>query len=689
MCGIALIVCGVRIDLSALLPIFSTSSLPQAEQPLFSINDIKAALRRRGPDSLGSKKVFLHSMIPSSVEGQDIFSLTVEEEAIKGDLHYNTNSCHCISSASEEPWMLDNDFDKPKCVAELFFLGATLQLRGINPIFQPLVDAAGNILVYNGEIFGGIYLSSDSNDGEILMESLGKCCSCSSHGQMEACHGSEKGQNSVPNLLSTINGPWALIYWQASSRTIWFGRDAFGRRSLLVHWPTSKDSRLLLTSVSPPHSIDKSSDHGEEYGTSEMDFWEELPCGVYSMRVGASNLDANMVGEVKRHEWTDPILNELIKWDRTSVQPKPEELNVSRMKFPGWQHDMLSVHSTKVPYESGLIQASVVVPSETVLLALREAVMRRTAISTMFKAAKCGKIQEGHAPVAVLFSGGLDSMILSALLDECLDSKYEIDLLNVSFDNESAPDRISARAGVKELKRISPLRRWKLVEIDADLSKLTSEAKHVTSLINPAKTYMDLNIGLALWLAAGGDGWVCEERIYNSNNNYDNGDYQRIKYKSEARILLVGSGADEQCAGYGRHRTKYRNGSWLGLHEEMKLDMQRIWKRNLGRDDRCIADNGKEARFPFLDEDVIRTLLNIPLWEIADLDQPSGKGDKKILREVAQLLGLHEASVLPKRAIQFGSRIARESNRKNFGSNRAANQASAGSVEIYRTSSLN
>ena len=35
--------------------------------------------------------------------------------------------------------------------------------------------------------------------------------------------------------------------------------------------------------------------------------------------------------------------------------------------------------------------------------------------------------------------------------------------------------------------------------------------------------------------------------------------------------------------------------SWVGLHEEMKLDMQRIWKRNLGRDDRCIADSGKEV----------------------------------------------------------------------------------------------
>lgn len=91
--------------------------------------------------------------------------------------------------------------------------------------------------------------------------------------------------------------------------------------------------------------------------------------------------------------------------------------------------------------------------------------------------------------------------------------------------------------------------------------------------------------------------------------------------------------------------------------------MQRIWKRNLGRDDRCCADNGKEvqlttqtnfthrplalhnhliiyfkqARFPFLDEDVIRTLLDIPLWEIANLDQPSGTGDKKILREVSAI----------------------------------------------------
>lgn len=34
--------------------------------------------------------------------------------------------------------------------AKLHFFGAVLQLRGIKPVIQPLVDTSGNILVYNG-----------------------------------------------------------------------------------------------------------------------------------------------------------------------------------------------------------------------------------------------------------------------------------------------------------------------------------------------------------------------------------------------------------------------------------------------------------------------------------------------------------------------------------------------------------
>ncbi|EOY01678.1 Asparagine synthase family protein, putative [Theobroma cacao] len=637
MCGIALLVSGIRVDLSS-LHLDSTS--PSSKTHLvFSVDDLKAALQRRGPDSLGTKKLLL--------------------------LHSNTSSTgnFCVSSVNEETHAVDNGSNVAESFAELVFLGATLQLRGVAPVSQPLVDSSGNILVYNGEIFGGIEVGGDSNDTEVLLQSLGKCCSCLSQEHTTTCNFKGQGKGSVPDVLSVIKGPWTIIYWQESSKTLWFGRDAFGRRSLLVHWPTMEDSRFLLSSVSSTSSSLQYSGFEVESGTDGNKFWEELSCGIYSMSVDATKLDGRFFGDIKKHEWTNVMLKQLIEWERVSVEPKPEELYFSCSKTLGAEHDINSASSGSVA-------------AQNVLTALRESMMRRISLHKIYQAIICGARQKENVPVAVLFSGGLDSMILAALLDECLDPNYEIDLLNVSFDGESAPDRISAKAGIKELRRVAPLRRWRLVHIDADLSKLTWETKHVLSLINPANTYMDLNIGIALWLAARGEGWMCE----GSSNGID--EDKRVSYTSRARILLVGSGADEQCAGYGRHKTKYRHESWLGLHEEMKLDMQRIWKRNLGRDDRCIADNGKEARFPFLDEDVIRTLLDIPLWEVADLDQPSGKGDKKILREVAEILGLHNAAILPKRAIQFGSRIARESNRKNFGSNRAANQASAGSVVI-------
>lgn len=58
------------------------------------------------------------------------------------------------------------------------------------------------------------------------------------------------------------------FHLQESSKTIWFGKDAFGRRSLLVHWPNSVDSRLLLSSVSSVSSICKSSGMSCYFGIS-------------------------------------------------------------------------------------------------------------------------------------------------------------------------------------------------------------------------------------------------------------------------------------------------------------------------------------------------------------------------------------------------------------------------------------
>ena len=56
--------------------------------------------------------------------------------------------------------------------------------------------------------------------------------------------------------------------------------------------------------------------------------------------------------------------------------------------------------------------------------------------------------------------------------------------------------------------------------------------------------------------------------------------------------------------------------------------------------------------------------------QIADLCQPPGVGDKKILRTLAFNLGLVRTSSVVKRAIQFGTRVAKHTNVMYHGSNR-------------------
>ncbi|XP_024535743.1 asparagine synthetase domain-containing protein 1 [Selaginella moellendorffii] len=596
MCGIGLIVTGVEFS-------WGISASRSKETPC--LEDLLAALRRRGPDSFGVRTVRLGTGKIEQLERDLQISSEFWEAGDCGDdWQHQTGSKIQDERVDEQDGKI---YVPQEAFATLEFAGTTLQLRGSHRVCQPLRDSDGNILVYNGEVFGGLEVLPSQNDTEVLLERLGRCDS--SFGVCQA--------------LSQVRGPWAVIYFQASTRTIWFGRDVFGRRSLLVHWPSVDDPRFLLSSVAPCDN--------EKLFYDPFAFWKELPCGIHSLQLSNGEV-LTCKGEIRTHRWEDPLLNKLMLWDRA--------------------------HSSPSSFSSS---AAV----ELALTVLKESVERRLVNSRMNL--KESRPEDVETPVAVLFSGGIDSMILAALTDQCLDPAYTIDLLNVSFDGPSAPDRVSAIAGIDELRRISPSRKWRLVQVDEDIG--TNEST-IFSLICPSETYMDLNIGTALWSAARGEGAVEDHNKV------------RISYKSAAKVVLVGAGADEQCGGYLRYRTKFKLGGWEALAAEMRLDMQRLWKRNLGRDDRCIGDHGKEARFPFLDEDVIQTFLDIPLEEVVDLRQDLGIGDKKILRQVARSLGLSQSASLAKRAIQFGSGIAKKSNRRDFGSNRAANKASAGSVKL-------
>lgn len=144
---------------------------------------------------------------------------------------------------------------------------------------------------------------------------------------------------------------------------------------------------------------------------------------------------------------------------------------------------------------------------------------------------------------------------------------------------------------------------------------------------------------------------------------------------SHSKIVFSGLGADEVFCGYARYKTAFERGGLEEMEAEMGMDLDRLWHRNMGRDDRAISENGKETRFPFLDIDLMQYLAtHVDSSRLADWTAFRGLADKKLLRLIAkEEFGIKFASLVEKRAIQFGTKIAKQTNIKKFGSNRKAN----------------
>jgi asparagine synthetase B (glutamine-hydrolysing) len=183
---------------------------------------------------------------------------------------------------------------------------------------------------------------------------------------------------------------------------------------------------------------------------------------------------------------------------------------------------------------------------------------------------------------------------------------------------------------------------------------------------------MDLSIAFALYFAARGSGIATSNQDMNS-----------YLYTTPARVLLSGLGADELFGGYTRHSTAFNRNGYPGLLDELELDVNRLGKRNLGRDDRVISHWGREARFPYLDESLVKWAVGCPIWEKCGFQAnmpeqqefPEIEPGKKVLRLLAYELGMHSVAKEKKRAvctifphssspanrlqIQFGARTAK------------------------------
>lgn len=225
----------------------------------------------------------------------------------------------------------------------------------------------------------------------------------------------------------------------------------------------------------------------------------------------------------------------------------------------------------------------------------------------------------------VLFSGGLDSTLIAA----CLAKKgaNKVDLINFSVDPQ-APDRKSAQVSHSDLCKFNPEVQWSLVEFQSTSEEMSKRFQLINSLLIPMEvSEMNLNIAVTL--------------------------YMSIKGAKPAHRVHSGLGADELFCGYMSMRKD------ISTDESIETQLNRLWERNGGRDDRVAMKAKASFIFPFLTPDIIDFALSIPKEYLLKPELQRGQGEKWILRHLAQRLGLNQASTRPKQAMQFGTKVAK------------------------------
>ncbi|KAJ7357107.1 asparagine synthase-domain-containing protein [Mycena albidolilacea] len=507
-------------------------------------------------------------------------------------------------------------------VVILDLFASELRLRGRNPVVQPH-EHNGNIFCWNGEIFDGMDIGKEDNDGVKLFRILGALDTV----------------EQVANVFGTIEGPYAFVYYHAASQRVFFARDPLGRRSLLIHKPSTRNPYFLLASVSV--GLDPSYDF-QELSTEYIYCLElrDLPNGGEM----ASNFDS--------------YTTSFPRSSANALYSQPGRVN------------------TVLPPEDWPIIAGLETPDHLVQAVDDLIHCLDRSVELRVRDIPQSPAGTGAARVAVLFSGGIDSTVLAYFAHNHIPLDEPIDLLNVAFQNPRkikvqtvgnitkgqkrppkqaanppppymVPDRVTGLQELEELRRLCP-RVWNFVEVNVPYEDSQGSHAVVESLMFPGRTVMDLSLALALYFASSGKGLVRE---------HPNAD--PAPYTSPARVLLNGLGSDELLGGYGRHRTAYETGGWKSVIDELQLEIDRIPSRNLGRDDRVISSHGKETRHPFLSLSVVSFLAGLPVHLKVDPRAETGLGDKMLLRLAARKVGLVEASSRKKRAMQFGSHSAR------------------------------
>ena len=202
-------------------------------------------------------------------------------------------------------------------------------------------------------------------------------------------------------------------------------------------------------------------------------------------------------------------------------------------------------------------------------------------------------------PIACLLSGGLDSSLIAAIVQQIrLELGYSTPLETYSIGLEGAEDLKHASIMADHIQSTHTT-----IVVSEDVF-----FHAIPEVVDAIESYDTTTVRASV-------------------GNYLVGKY--IRNHSEAKVIFNGDGSDEMAGGY-----LYFHGTTDANEKdaECRRLLTDIYRFDALRSDRCIATNGLEARTPFLDRAVIQAYLSIPIEERF----PPNKCEKFLLRTMFQ-----------------------------------------------------
>lgn len=248
-------------------------------------------------------------------------------------------------------------------------------------------------------------------------------------------------------------------------------------------------------------------------------------------------------------------------------------------------------------------------------------------IKELFLKAVEKRIPEGE--VGLLFSGGLDSTLVAAALQE-LGKDFTAYTAGIQHGNVSAP------RDYKKAKEVADEMGFKLERYEASLEEVEDVLPDLVDWISTTNV-VKLGVALPFHFSLCGTGSSkCQE---------DSGE------SSAEQVVFTGFGSEQLYAGYARQQGY--------LNKECLSDLRSIFHEDLYRDNVVSFRHGRELRVPFLDEDLVEHALSIPV----DMKRTE-EYRKYVLRKAAEKLGVPKSVAWRKKvAAQYGSNFDKALNK--------------------------